>query len=143
MDSIRNRPMDERSIVARENANSLMIKRLVFGVAAGALALAPSLPAQIGTVNPELNVGVGWTLVSAWDFLEGHIGYDFDNGAQRAGRTCRGVPRRCRERDRVHRQSRREWRSFDIYGELSFSTGDDIDRSYGGKTECQVQLLTL
>ena len=26
-----------------------MIKRLVFGVAAGALALSPSLPAQIGT----------------------------------------------------------------------------------------------
>ena len=36
-----------------------MIKRLVFGVAAGALALAPLSARADWFVNPEINIGVG------------------------------------------------------------------------------------
>ena len=58
-----------------------MIKRLVFGVAAGALALAPLSVRADWYVNPELNVGVGLDSGVGSGILEGHVGYDFDNGA--------------------------------------------------------------
>ena len=77
MDHIQNRPMDGRSIVAKENVNSLpMIKRLAFGAIAGALALAPlSARADGFYLNPEWN--------GAWsgsDFggavFDAHVGWE-------------------------------------------------------------------
>ena len=53
---------------------------IVFGVAVSAAVLAS--PAQADWyVNPELNVGVGLDSGVGSGILEGHVGYDFDNGA--------------------------------------------------------------
>ena len=58
MDHIQNRPMEERSIVARENVKPLSHAQnsLVSGVAVSAAALAS--PAHRRFINPEANVGV-------------------------------------------------------------------------------------
>ncbi len=51
-----------------------MIKRLVFGVAAGAAALAPSSALAGPYVNPELNVGAGFDDGISGGSLELHGG---------------------------------------------------------------------
>ena len=58
-----------------------MFKLLIAsGVAVSAAVLAS--PAQADWyVNPELNVGVGLDSGVGSGILEGHVGYDFDNGA--------------------------------------------------------------
>ena len=82
MDHIPNRPMDGRSIVARKTLILLPMFKLLIasGVAVSAAVLAS--PAQADWyVNPELNVGVGLDSGVGSGILEGHVGYDFDNGA--------------------------------------------------------------
>ena len=58
-----------------------MIKRLVFGVAAGALALAPLSARADWFVNPEINIGVGTETGVGGAVTDLHVGYEFSNGA--------------------------------------------------------------
>ena len=112
-----------------------MIKRLVFGAIAGALALAPLSARADGLyLNPEFNAG--W---SGSDFtgsvLEGHVGYEAgglyiqagpayaqpDGGDAELGFSGKmGVKAPVSE-------------SFDVYGEVSAAKFDDIDAGYGLK----------
>ena len=59
-----------------------MIKRLVFGVAAGALPLAPLSARADWFVNPEINIGVGTETGVGGAVTDLHVGYEFKNGAQ-------------------------------------------------------------
>jgi hypothetical protein len=112
-----------------------MIKRLVFGAAVGALALAPlSARADGFYLNPEFNAG--WT---GSDFngsvLEGHVGYEKgglyiqggpaylqpDGGDAEVGLSGKmGINAPVSE-------------SFDVYGEVSAAKFDDVDAGYGLK----------
>ena len=112
-----------------------MIKRLVFGAAVGALALAPlSARADGFYLNPEFNAG--W---SGSDFtgsvLEGHVGYEKgglyiqggpayaqpDGGDAEVGLSGKmGINAPVSE-------------SFDVYGEVSAAKFDDVDAGYGLK----------
>ena len=58
-----------------------MIKRLVFGVAAGALALAPLSARAEWYANPEINIGVGTETGVGGAVTDLHVGYEFKNGA--------------------------------------------------------------
>lgn len=58
-----------------------MIKRLVFGVAAGALALAPLSARADWFANPEINIGVGTETGVGGAVTDLHVGYEFKNGA--------------------------------------------------------------
>ena len=111
-----------------------MIKRLVFGAAVGALALAPLSARADWYINPEFNAG--W---SGSDFtgsvLEGHVGYEKDGlyiqggpayaqpdgGDAELGFSGKmGIGAAVSE-------------SFDVYGEVSVAKFDDVDAGYGLK----------
>ena len=111
-----------------------MIKRLVFGAAVGALALAPLSARADWYINPEFNAG--W---SGSDFtgsvLEGHVGYEKDGlyiqggpayaqpdgGDAELGFSGKmGIGAAVSE-------------SFDVYGAVSVAKFDDVDAGYGLK----------
>jgi hypothetical protein len=112
-----------------------MIKRLVFGAAVGALALAPlSARADGFYLNPEFNAG--W---SGSDFtgsvLEGHIGYEKDGFYVQGGPAVAqpdggdvevgfsgkmGIGASVSE-------------AFGVYGEVSAAKFDDADAGFGLK----------
>ena len=84
MDHIPNRPMDGRSIVARENVSSLSNVQTShcewcrrFSSCAG---ISCSSRAD-WYINPELNASAGLDSGTGGATLETHVGYDFDNGA--------------------------------------------------------------
>ena len=79
-----NRPMDGRSIVARENVSSLSNVQTShcewcrrFSSCAGISCSSPS----DWYINPELNASAGLDSGTGGATLETHVGYDFDNGA--------------------------------------------------------------
>ena len=54
-----------------------MIKRLVFGAAVGALALAPLSARADWFANPEINIGVGTETGVGGAVTDLHVGYEF------------------------------------------------------------------
>ena len=106
-----------------------MIKRLVFGVAAGALALAPLSARADWYVNPELNVGVGSDDGLSGGSLELHGGYTFENGVY----VQAGPALLFTTDDSSVELSGKAGQSWGpAYGEVSFITGDD-QLSFGVK----------
>ena len=101
-----------------------MIKRLVFGVAAGALALAPLSARADWYVNPELNVGVGLDTGTGAAVLETHVGYDFDNGAYIQAGPAAVLPDS--GSNEVEFTGKAGIGGGPLYGEISFSTGDEF-----------------
>ena len=101
-----------------------MIKRLAFGAIAGALVLAPLSARADWYVNPELNVGVGLDSGVGSGILEGHIGYDFDNGAYVQAGPALIFPDA--GEDEVEFTGKAGISGGPLYGEVSFSTGDEF-----------------
>ena len=102
-----------------------MIKRLVFGVAAGALALAPlSARADEGFyVNPEINIGVGTETGVGGAVTDLHVGYEFSNGAYvQAGPSLVTPDTGDSE---IEFSGKAGISGGPLYGELSFATGDN------------------
>ena len=112
-----------------------MIKRLVFGAAVGALALAPlSARADGFYLNPEFNAG--W---SGSDFtgsvLEGHVGYEKGGFYLQAGPALAQPDGGDAELGISGKMgvSAPVSESFDVYGEVSAAKFDDVDAGYGLK----------
>ena len=106
-----------------------MIKRLVFGVVAGATALAPSSALAGPYVNPELNVGVGSDDGLSGGSLELHGGYTFENGVY----VQAGPALLFTTDDSSVELSGKAGQSWGpAYGEVSFISGDD-QLSFGVK----------
>ena len=101
-----------------------MIKRLVFGVAAGALALAPLSARADWYVNPELNVGVGLDSGTGSGVLETHLGYDFSNGAYIQAGPAAVFPSSAKSE--VEFTGKVGISGGPLYGEVSFGTGDEL-----------------
>ena len=99
-----------------------MIKRLVFGVAAGALALAPLSARADWFVNPEINIGVGTETGVGGAVTDLHVGYEFSNGAYvQAGPSLVTPDTGDSE---VELSGKAGISGGPIYTEVSFSTGD-------------------
>ena len=101
-----------------------MFKLLIAsGVAVSAAVLAS--PAQADWyANPELNVGVGLDSGVGSGILEGHIGYDFDNGAYVQAGPALIFPD-AGEKD-VEFTGKAGISGGPLYGEVSFGTGDEL-----------------
>ena len=94
MDHIRNRPMDERSIVAKENVNSLPNDQTILFLVVSLFQQLPwhlLLPRR-RYVNPEFNVGgrIDDWLGSA--FLKVKLVMRFDGWCLRPRRSCCRLP---------------------------------------------------
>ena len=101
-----------------------MIKRLAFGAIAGALALAPLSARADWYVNPELNMSAGLDSGTGSGILEGHIGYDFDNGAYvQAGPAAIFPDAGDKE---IELSGKAGISGGPLYGEVSFSTGKEV-----------------
>ncbi len=107
-----------------------MIKRLAFGVAAGALALAPLSARADWYINPELNASAGIDSGTGAATLETHVGYDFDNGAFIQAGPAAVLPDS--GENEVELTGKAGISGGPLYGEISFSTGDEL--SLGFKT---------
>jgi hypothetical protein len=107
-----------------------MIKRLVFGVAAGALALAPLSARADWYINPELNASAGLDSGTGGATLETHIGYDFENGGYLQAGPAAVLPDS--GENEVEFTGKAGISGGPLYGEISFSTGDEF--SLGFKT---------
>ena len=101
-----------------------MIKRLAFGAIAGALALAPLSARADWYVNPELNMSAGLDSGVGSGTLEGHIGHHFDNGAYVQGGPAVVFPD-AGEKE-VEFTGKAGISGGPLYGEVSFSTGDEV-----------------
>ena len=107
-----------------------MIKRLVFGVAAGALALAPLSARADWYINPELNASAGLDSGTGGATLETHIGYDFENGGYLQAGPAAVLPDS--GENEVEFTGKAGISGGPLYGEISVSTGDEF--SLGFKT---------
>jgi hypothetical protein len=101
-----------------------MIKRLVFGVAAGALALAPLSARADWYINPELNASAGLDSGTGAANLETHIGYDFENGGYIQAGPAAVLPDS--GENKVEFTGKAGISGGPLYGEISFSTGDEF-----------------
>ena len=101
-----------------------MIKRLVFGAAAGALALAPLSARADWYINPELNASAGLDSGTGGATLETHIGYDFENGGYIQAGPAAVLPDS--GKNEVEFTGKAGISGGPLYGEISFSTGDDF-----------------
>ena len=99
-----------------------MIKRLVFGVAAGALALAPLSARADWYVNPELNIGVGTETGVGGAVTDLHVGYEFKNGAYAQMGPSLVTPDT--GDSEIELSGKAGISGGPIYTEVSFSTGD-------------------
>ena len=101
-----------------------MFKLLIAsGVAVSAAVLAS--PAQADWyVNPELNVGVGLDSGVGSGILEGHIGYDFDNGAYVQASPAAIFPDAGDKE--IELTGKAGISGGPLYGEVSFGTGDEV-----------------
>lgn len=99
-----------------------MIKRLVFGVAAGALALAPLSARADWFVNPEINIGVGTETGVGGAVTDLHVGYEFKNGAYAQMGPSLVTPDT--GDSEVELSGKAGISGGPIYTEVSFSTGD-------------------
>ena len=109
-----------------------MIKLLIAsGVAVSAVALG--CPAYAGEfyVNPEVNVGAGMDSGVGSATLEGHVGFDFDNGAYIQAGPALLIPDSGETGD-VEISGKAGISNGPLYGEVSFITGDEL--SLGFKT---------
>ena len=103
-----------------------MFKLLIAsGVAVSAAVLAS--PAQVRSewyINPELNMSAGLDSGTGSGILEGHIGYDFDNGAYvQAGPAAIFPDAGDKE---IELTGKAGISGGPLYGEVSFSTGDEV-----------------
>tara|TARA_R100000005_G_C4830862_1_gene107319 strand:+ start:105 stop:446 length:342 start_codon:yes stop_codon:yes gene_type:complete len=101
-----------------------MIKRLVFGAAVGALALAPLSARADWYVNPELNVGVGLDSGVGSAILETHVGYGFDNGAYVQIGPAAVLPDS--GENELEFTGKAGISGGPLYAEVSFGTGDEF-----------------
>ena len=101
-----------------------MIKRLVFGVAAGALALAPLSARADWYINPELNASAGLDSGTGGATLETHIGYDFENGGYIQAGPAAVLPDT--GENEVEFTGKAGISGEVLYGEVSFGTGDEL-----------------
>lgn len=99
-----------------------MIKRLVFGVAAGALALAPLSARADWFVNPEINIGVGTETGVGGAVTDLHVGYEFKNGAYAQMGPSLVTPDT--GDSEIELSGKAGISGGPIYTEVSFSTGD-------------------
>ena len=99
-----------------------MIKRLVFGVAAGALALAPLSARADWFVNPEINIGVGTETGVGGAVTDLHVGYEFKNGAYAQLGPSLVTPDT--GDSEIEFSGKAGISGGPIYTEVSFSTGD-------------------
>ena len=99
-----------------------MIKRLVFGVVAGALALAPLSARADWFVNPEINIGVGTETGVGGAVTDLHVGYEFKNGAYAQMGPSLVTPDT--GDSEVELSGKAGISGGPIYTEVSFSTGD-------------------
>ncbi len=99
-----------------------MIKRLVFGVAAGALALAPLSARAEWFVNPEINIGVGTETGVGGAVTDLHVGYEFKNGAYAQMGPSLVTPDT--GDSEIELSGKAGISGGPIYTEVSFSTGD-------------------
>ena len=125
MDHIPNRPMDGRSIVAKENANSPSNVQTShcewcrrFSSCAG-ISCSSRLVRQ-----PELNMSAGLDSGVGSGTLEGHIGHHFDNGAYVQAGPAVVFPD-AGEKE-VEFTGKAGISGGPLYGEVSFSTGDEV-----------------
>ena len=100
-----------------------MIKRLVFGVAAGALALAPLSARADWFVNPEINIGVGTETGVGGAVTDLHVGYEFSNGAYAQFGPSLVTPDT--GDSEIELSGKAGISGGPIYTEVSFSTGDN------------------
>ena len=100
-----------------------MIKRLVFGAAVGALALAPLSARADWYVNPELNVGVGTETGVGGAVTDLHVGYEFSNGAYAQMGPSLVTPDT--GDSELELSGKAGISGGPLYGELSFATGDN------------------
>ena len=99
-----------------------MIKRLVFGVAVGALALAPLSARADWFVNPEINIGVGTETGVGGAVTDLHVGYEFKNGAYAQMGPSLVTPDT--GDSEIELSGKAGISGGPIYTEVSFSTGD-------------------
>ena len=98
---------------------------LVSGVAASAAAALAS-PASAGSLflNPEYNGSIGSDSGVGGAILEGHIGYEFDNGAYLQVGPAAVFPDSGEMQD-IEISGKAGMGSGPLYGEVSFITGDE------------------
>ena len=102
-----------------------MLKSLIVsGAVVSAAALASPVIAGDLYVNPELNTSVGTDSGVGAAILEGHVGYEFDNGAYVQGGPAAIFPDDGDMED-IEISGKAGIGSGPIYGELSFITGDE------------------
>ena len=99
-----------------------MIKRLVFGAIAGALALAPLSARADWFVNPEINIGVGTESGVGGAVTDLHVGYEFKNGAYAQMGPSLVTPDT--GDSEIELSGKAGISGGPIYTEVSFSTGD-------------------
>ena len=99
-----------------------MIKRLVFGAAVGALALAPLSARADWFVNPEINIGVGTETGVGGAVTDLHVGYEFKNGAYAQMGPSLVTPDT--GDSEIELSGKAGISGGPIYTEVSFSTGD-------------------
>ena len=99
-----------------------MIKRLVFGAIAGALALAPLSARADWFVNPEINIGVGTETGVGGAVTDLHVGYEFKNGAYAQMGPSLVTPDT--GDSEIELSGKAGISGGPIYTEVSFSTGD-------------------
>ena len=94
-------------------------------VAASVAALAPmSVTAGSLYLNPEFNTSIGSDSGVGGAILEGHIGYEFDNGAYIQVGPAASFPD-SGEMEEVEISGKAGMSSGPLYGEVSFITGDE------------------
>ena len=94
-------------------------------VAASVAALAPmSVTAGSLYLNPEFNTSIGSDTGVGGAILEGHIGYEFDNGAYIQVGPAASFPD-SGEMEEIEISGKAGMSSGPLYGEVSFITGDE------------------
>ena len=102
-----------------------MIKSLIVsGAVVTAAALASPVSAGSVYVNPEFNTGIGTDSGVGGAILEGHIGYEFDNGAYMQLGPAALFPDDGEMED-IEISGKAGIGSGPLYGEVSFITGDE------------------
>ena len=101
-----------------------MIKSLIVsGAVVSAAALASPALSEV-YINPEINTSVGTDSGVGAAILEGHVGYEFDNGAYVQVGPAAIFPDDGDMED-IEISGKAGIGSGPIYGELSFITGDE------------------
>ena len=95
-------------------------------VAGSVAALAPmSVTAGSLYLNPEFNTSIGSDTGVGGAILEGHIGYEFDNGAYIQVGPAASFPD-SGEMEEIEISGKAGMSSGPLYGEVSFGTGDEL-----------------